>query len=182
VPPSKPEPDIEAILKCLCRHGVDFIVVGGVSAVLMGAPVSTFDLDVVHSREETNLDRLLQALAELDAVYRFPADRRIPPNRSHVQSPGHHLLGTRYGLLDVLGTIGTGRSYEDLLAGTVTVELEPGVALRILGLEAQIQTKEEVGREKDLAVLPVLRRTLRARREGGPNSNPEQAEASSGAG
>jgi len=42
------------MLRVLRGHQVDFIVVGGVAAVLQGAPVSTFDVDVVHSREEGN--------------------------------------------------------------------------------------------------------------------------------
>jgi hypothetical protein len=37
-------------LEVLGRHRVRFIVVGGVAAVLGGAPVSTFDLDIVHDR------------------------------------------------------------------------------------------------------------------------------------
>lgn len=37
----------------LAGHGVDFIVVGGVAAVLGGAPISTFDLDIVHARDPT---------------------------------------------------------------------------------------------------------------------------------
>jgi hypothetical protein len=38
------------ILRVLSRHRVEFILVGGVAAILEGAPVSTFDLDImVHS-------------------------------------------------------------------------------------------------------------------------------------
>ena len=40
------------------------------------------------------------------------------------------------------------------------MELESGVTIQILGLEIQIRVKEEVGAPKDLAVLPLLRRTL----------------------
>jgi len=63
----KPSVDYLAILKTLRPHGVDFIIVGGVCAVLHGAPLATFDLDVVHSREPHNLGRLTAALKELDA-------------------------------------------------------------------------------------------------------------------
>jgi hypothetical protein len=59
-----------AALEVLARHHVDFIVVGGVAAVLNGAPVSTFDLDIVHARTDANLDRLMHALGELEAHYR----------------------------------------------------------------------------------------------------------------
>ncbi len=35
------------ILGVLSRHDVEFIVVGGVAAVLEGAPVSTFDVGIM---------------------------------------------------------------------------------------------------------------------------------------
>jgi hypothetical protein len=54
-------------LRILRAHGVDFIVIGGVSAVLNGAPVNTFDLDIVHSREPKNIAKLLKTLEDLGA-------------------------------------------------------------------------------------------------------------------
>ncbi len=48
-----PTVDFVAILETLSANAVDFVVVGGVSAVLNGAPVSTFDLDIsccLHDR------------------------------------------------------------------------------------------------------------------------------------
>jgi hypothetical protein len=57
------------ILEVLSDQGVEFVVVGGLAAVLGGAPLSTFDLDVVHCRNPANIERLLAALHLLDAVY-----------------------------------------------------------------------------------------------------------------
>lgn len=37
---------VEKVLEALTQAGVEFIVVGGVSAVLQGAPVVTQDLDL----------------------------------------------------------------------------------------------------------------------------------------
>jgi hypothetical protein len=59
------------LLGVLARHRVDFIVVGGIAAVTQRAPVNTFELDVVHARTPGNIERLLGALRELDAVYRI---------------------------------------------------------------------------------------------------------------
>lgn len=156
----KTEPDFLAILKHLAKHEVDFIVVGGIGAVLQGAPTATFDLDVVHSREPRNIDKLLAALDTLGATYRGPAARKIKPDRSHLTSLGHQLLITRFGPLDVLATVGTGREYPDLLPKSIAMEISPGIKVRVLGLSAIIKTKEEVGGEKDRAMLPVLRQTL----------------------
>ncbi|MBW1690691.1 MAG: hypothetical protein JRJ70_08075 [Deltaproteobacteria bacterium] len=68
---TNPIPDFLEILKTLTEHEVDFIVVGGVCAVLHGAPVTTFDLDLVHSRSPENLERLILALKELTKAIPF---------------------------------------------------------------------------------------------------------------
>jgi hypothetical protein len=152
--------DFSAALRVLARCEVDFLVVGGIGAVLQSAPVNTFDLDIVHSTEPANVARLLAALEELNAYYRLQPERRLRPNETHLASPGHQLLMTRYGPVDLLGAIGSGRRYADLVPHTVEMELEEGVRVRVLDLETLIATKEESGREKDLAALPVLRSAL----------------------
>jgi hypothetical protein len=135
-------------------------VVGGVAALIHAAPILTFDLDLVHSREPQNLRRVLAALHELDACYRLQAARHLCPNESHLASPGHHLLMTNFGPLDLLGTIGNNRSYDDLLPYSAVEVIEPELRVRVVSLEILIATKEEAGREKDLAALPTLRATL----------------------
>jgi len=72
----KPKPNFLEILKVLKEYQVEFIVVGGVCAVLHGAPISTFDLDLVHSRAPNNIDRLMVALKTLDAHYRGRGHRK----------------------------------------------------------------------------------------------------------
>lgn len=148
-----------AILRTLSKYGVDFIVVGGIAAVLDGVPAQTFDLDMAHSRTAENLTRLVAALTELEAHYRLHP-KRITPNASHLASLGHHLLMTKFGMLDVLGMVGNGRTYEDILPHSPVMEVEDGLNIRVLDLETLIATKEEAGRAKDLAILPTLRATL----------------------
>lgn len=67
------------------------------------------------------------------------------------------------GWLDVLGAIGHGQGYEELLAKSHEMEIAEGLRIRVLDLEAYIEIKEAVGSEKNLAVLPILRQTLRER-------------------
>lgn len=131
--------------------------------MLHGAPVTTFDLDVLHSRDSENIARLLSALEELEAVYRAQPERHLRPGASHLESPGHQLLLTKFGPLDVLGMIGNSRTWEDLRGHTQTMEIDPGVDVRVLDLETLISIKEELGFPKDAAVLPVLRQALKAR-------------------
>ena len=62
--------------------------------------------------------------------------------------------------LDLLGSIGMNRDYDDLLPRADAIELAEDLKIRVLTLETLIQVKEETSREKDLAILPILRRTL----------------------
>jgi hypothetical protein len=154
------KPDFLYILRTLSKYEVEYIIVGGVCAVLHGAPISTFDIDLVHSREPSNLKRLFKALEELGAYYRDPAGRIIKPKEYDLSSPGHQLLMTKGGPLDLLGEIGRGRDYKELLKNTVSLTISENLKVRLLNLETLIETKEETGQEKDKAVLPILRRTL----------------------
>jgi hypothetical protein len=116
------------------------------------------------------LDRLLAALGELEAIYRGQGGRRLTPEHSHLASPGHQLLTTRAGWLDVLGAIGDDLGYEDFLPRTVEFVTEGGVAVRMLDLPTLIAVKEQAGRDKDKAALPVLRNTLAEQRRSGGES------------
>jgi hypothetical protein len=75
-------------------------------------------------------------------------------------------LTTRAGQLDLLGVIGSGRGYDELLPFSVALEVA-GLKVRVLNLQAVIETKEESGGERDRAMLPVLRRTLEEKKKSG---------------
>jgi hypothetical protein len=147
------------LLRALLRQGVDFFVVGGVAAQLEGAPILTFDLDVLYDKTPENLARLLAALRELKARYRDPAGRHIEPDAEKLATLRLHLLLTELGALDVLGSIGNGLTYQDLVGRTILYQLGES-QVRVLELAAVIETKEQANRDKDRAALPVLRQTL----------------------
>jgi len=154
-------PQIIEILRVLDDHRVEFIIVGGVCAVLHGAPITTFDLDLVHSRAPDNLSCLLNALMDLDASYRGHP-KQIKPDVESLASSGHHLLITRFGPLDLLGTIEKDLGYADLIGHSEDIQIE-NLTFRILSLEYLIEIKEETSREKDRLILPVLKHTLKER-------------------
>jgi hypothetical protein len=155
-----PEGNLVATLRRFTESSVQFIVVGGVAAVLHGAPVQTFDLDLVYSREPANIDRILSVLEDLEAVFRIQPERRLRPGGSHLAAGRHLNLVTRFGPLDLLATIGQDAGFPELLPYSEEMDVGPGVRIRVLSLEMIVSTKEKVASEKDLAVLPILRRTL----------------------
>ncbi|GKT07634.1 hypothetical protein DSTSK_09390 [Desulforhabdus sp. TSK] len=135
-------------------QGGEFVVVGGVAAVLHGAPVTIFDLDLVHLRTSENLKLLVSARKDLDACYRGRGDQKLRPTTGHLASSGYHLLMTRLGPLDILGTIGRDHDFEapqphpeELRVGTMP--------LRVLNLETIITVKEEVGMKKTRSFCPL---------------------------
>jgi hypothetical protein len=47
----------ERAVQALCDAGVDFVVIGGVSATFHGSSRVTYDLDICYSRASSNLKR-----------------------------------------------------------------------------------------------------------------------------
>ena len=66
---------------------------------------------------------------------------------------------TKFGPLDLTGTIGIGHSYDDLLKHTVELKVSE-LRLHALDLETLIEAKKETITEKDKALIPILQRTL----------------------
>jgi hypothetical protein len=147
------------ILEVLSRHRVEFILVGGVAAILEGAPVSTLDIDIVVPPTPEDRGHLLGALKELHARYLDPAGRHIVPDAGKLEALHIHRLVTDFGPLDILDSIGAGLTYKDLTGETSPYELGD-ITVRVLNLATIIRSKEEANRDKDRATLPILRRTL----------------------
>lgn len=151
------------LLTLLASNRVDCVVVGGVAAALGGAPVVTFDLDLVPNPDEANLERLLGLLREIDAIYLDAALREIRPDLEKLRSNRMNLLRTRLGRLDIAAEIGDGMRYDHLFRRS-SIQQHGDLSVRILDLDVVIQSKEFANRDKDRATLPVLRETLRLSR------------------
>jgi hypothetical protein len=54
---------------------------------------------------------------------------------------------------------------DGLLPHSSEIELAPDLTVRVLDLETIVASKEAAGTDKDLAVLPLLRRTLEESRK-----------------
>jgi hypothetical protein len=157
--------DPVALLAVLVRHHVRFVLIGGVAARLRGAPILTQDVDVSPDTEPSNLARLAEALEELDARLRTAAEPdgvAFPLDPELLAATAIWTLVTRHGDLDLVmapeGTAG----YRDLVrdADQMKVALKPPLVVAVASLADVIRSKEAAGREKDRAVLPLLRRTL----------------------
>ena len=152
--------DLTTLLERLLAADIEFVLVGGLAAVVQGAPVTTFDIDIVHRRTAENVDRLLAFLAVVGARYRNRPGPPLPPNRNALLGPGHSLFATNLGPLDALGAIEGGADY-DQLAPVSRIIAVSGHSLRVLPLETIVALKRTSTDPKDKLRLPVLEAALR---------------------
>lgn len=162
----------KAILEVLAKHGVDYVVLGGIASVIYGSPFPTSDVDVVPELKVSNLDRLAAALKEMDArilVTDEPEGREIEITGRFLKKnlPDFKFLHfkTKYGQLDILYKPAGTDGYRDLVRHAESVQLG-GAAVRIAALEDIIRSKQAAGRERDLEQLPTLRKLLEVSRQG----------------
>lgn len=156
--------DLTTLLERLLAADIEFVLVGGLAAVVQGAPVTTFDIDIVHRRTAENVDRLLAFLAVVGARYRNRPGPPLPPNRNALLGPGHSLFVTSLGPLDALGAIEGGADYNQLapVSRIITVS---GHSLRVLQLETIVALKRTSTDPKDRLRLPVLEAALRRQKQ-----------------
>ena len=158
--------DFEGLFRCLLDAKVEFIVVGGVAATLQGSARATFDVDVVYSRSDQNIARLVSALRPIDPYLRG-APRGLPfrSDEETVRRGLNFTLQTQLGPLDVLGEVTGGGGFDDLLPFTETVTLY-GSQCRCVTLEKLIDLKRAAGRPKDNEILAELEALLQERASG----------------
>jgi len=56
-------PDLERLVPTLVQGRVEFIVIAGVAAIINGSARATYDVDLLYSRNEANIQRLANLLA-----------------------------------------------------------------------------------------------------------------------
>jgi hypothetical protein len=153
--------DAPAIIAALQKHGVRFVVIGGVAAIAHGSPLPTEDVDVTPDRAPDNLEPLVGALNELDAKLRTEAgDVAFPIDPRMLAGAEMWTLTTRSGDLDLVFDPPGTRGYDDLRRGAVALDLGSGAPVLVAALPDVIRSKEASNREKDRMQLPALRRTL----------------------
>jgi hypothetical protein len=149
--------DPEPILETLVRHGVDFVVVGGLAGIAHGSAYNTEDVDVAYERSLENLQRLAAALRELGATLRgAPAGLPFQLDAETLRSGLNFTFDTRFGSLDILGDPAGAPKYDELRAAGAPTDLW-GVAVRVSSLDHLIAMKEAAGRPRDLTMAAEYR-------------------------
>lgn len=156
VEPSTTEFQPDEIVRLLHRHGVQYVVIGGLAAALHGSPTVTRDIDICYARDQANLERLADALGEVRARLRGAPDDL--PFRLDARTLGRgdsFTFATDAGWLDILATPAGTHGYADLARTAETIEAF-GETFLIAGIDDLIRMKRAAGRPKDRIELEVL--------------------------
>jgi predicted nucleotidyltransferase len=150
------KPRLLQIAEHLGRHGVEFMVIGGQAAALLGSPLPTFDVDLCYRRTRENLQRLAEALKELHPTLRgAPADLPFRLDAESLALGSNFTFNTDQGPLDLLGWVEPFGPYEKLLPRAQRIPAG-SLSLLTIGLDDLITIKRHLGRPKDQAALVQL--------------------------
>ncbi|MDQ1424218.1 MAG: hypothetical protein QOD72_1716, partial [Acidimicrobiaceae bacterium] len=133
------------ICTILNEEGVEYVVVGGLAAVVHGSSLPTEDIDVVPSREPANLDRLGRALTRMNALLRTsdePVETRIDgPFLANM--PFMLNLVTDYGEMDLTFSPSGGLGgFDEWNANAIVVDISDGLSVHIAALDDIIASKQ----------------------------------------
>jgi hypothetical protein len=150
--------DPECLFRALDANGVEYVLIGGLGAVLRGSTAMTNDADIVPARDPENLARLSDALIDLGARLRVEGETEgvaFEPHPVLLASMTMLNLTTRCGDLDLAFRAAALEDYGALRAGSSVFDID-GLRVRVASLSDIIRSKETADRPRDRAVLPIL--------------------------
>jgi len=146
-------PLLARVVAALNRQKLEAVLIGNAAAAMQGAPVTTLDFDFMFRDTPANLRKLKAVAASLEAVILRPF---------YPVSKLYRMVDDASGLqANFMPVIHGVRSFEGLRS-RASEHVIGGVKVKVASLPDIISSKKAAGRERDLAVLPVLEQTLKA--------------------
>ena len=141
------------ISEAFARAKLKAVMIGNAAAAIQGAPVTTMDIDFCIREDDKTISKLTLIAKQLEAkLINYGSFFQI-------QAPEKEIY------LDFICNVPGMGSFDELLKNSSKVSFDGFHKLNIARLEDIIKSKKKVGHEKDLAVLPILEKTLRVKNE-----------------
>ncbi len=142
----------EELLADLSRHGIDYILVGGLAVALCGFIRATLDVDILVQADQENIRRLLQRLERFGEGHA----RELAPDDFTLEEGSIRIV--EEFPVDVF-TLMSGHTYEDLLPLTARHRIDD-VEIVYLNAEGLITLKAGSLRPQDQIDVQALRDIL----------------------
>ena len=147
---------IEETIVALSSSKVDYVIIGGVALKTHSSGYVTYDFDFCYSRDDKNLERIVNALSPYKPRPRdFPSDLPFIFDKPTLKKSTNFTFETSIGDIDMLAEVDGIGDFKAVLAHSEVFHLY-GADVKILSIEGLIKTKRAAGRTKDLLVLPEL--------------------------
>lgn len=136
------------VFASLRSRGVEYVVIGGIAAILHGVPRTTFDLDILIEATTQNAERLLAALREARMGTASMTDA--------ADLLAHEITVFEDRVRIDVQTSTPGLSYEDARAHRVPMSFR-GIEFFVVSRDDLISAKSAAGRPIDLQDVALLR-------------------------
>jgi len=147
---------LELLAETFSAAKLEVVMIGNAAAALNGAPITTEDFDFMWRPTRTNHLKLKAVAKSLGASLRQP--EYPASNFYRMDCPSEGLQ------VDLMAHADGVKSFESLRSRTSKITFGQGHVL-VASLADVIKSKRAAGRPKDLAVLPILEKTLRLKKE-----------------
>jgi hypothetical protein len=145
------EPLLNRVAAILAEHHLEVVMVGNAAAALHGAPVTTLDVDFMFRKTPANMKKLKAISRSLSASILRPY---------YPMSELYRVVNDEQGLqLDFMPRLDGIRSFEGLRT-RATKLVFGNHELLVADLADIIKSKRAAARNRDLAVLEILEKTL----------------------
>lgn len=145
------------LIQILLDHQIEFVIVGGMAAVLHGSSQVTQDLDVCAPLDVPHIEKLRECLAPFHPTHRMTPKKlsflEFPEDISNIKNL---YLQTDKGIIDVLGQISGVGDYSRVARLAVQVGVF-GAKCQVISIDDLILAKQFMARPKDLATIKELK-------------------------
>ncbi len=145
-------PTLATLMHAIHREKLEVVLIGNAAAVMHGTPVTTLDFDFMFRDTPVNLRKLKRVADAIEATIMRPF---------YPVSKFYRMVDDSTGLqADFMPVIHGVKSFESLRLRAEERKVG-SLSLLIASLDDIIASKKCAGRDRDLAVLPVLEKTRR---------------------
>jgi predicted nucleotidyltransferase len=155
------------LLRALDRHAVDYVIVGGVAAVLHGVERATMDIDLAVATDARNIAAAVAALRELDMQPAIPVswDDVLKPGQIDRWIVDQHLIALAARRIEGYAPtvdllVRSPVPFGELRRRSVVKRLA-GLDVPVACIDDLIALKTDTGRRIDAADIESLRRLAR---------------------